>query len=160
MSRSSNRTHAILSPAPKYLAILLALLAFALVSCAKKTPETTTTTTETSKVEVSRIDLGKGMTADRRVIVTDGSFLPADTIFAAVVYAAPAPTGTVVARWTSPDGKVVGETTEIITPTPNGDAITEVHLASPAGLTPGDYKVEILSDGVVVGTKNFTVVAK
>lgn len=157
MSRSSNP---ILSPAPKYLAILLALLAFALVSCAKKTPETTTTTTETSKVEVSRIDLGKGMTSDRRVITTDQSFYSADTVFAAVVFATPAPATAVTARWTSPDGQVVGETTEIITPTPNGEAVTQFQLVKPAGLAPGAYKVEILSDGVVVGTKDFTVAAK
>ena len=144
------------------ISFVLAFLAIALISCSKKSPETQTTTQSTTAathgVRVSRIDLGRELTSDRRVVSWNNSFTPGDTVFAAVVLTGPAPPTQVTARWTSADGQVVGETTETVT-VGEGETATMFHLVKPAGLPPGSYKVEILVNGQVVSSKDFTITA-
>jgi len=141
---------------------LVTLSAFALISCSRKgsVPEgqtsTQSTTTETHAVHVQRIDLGRGLTSDRRVITTDQPFTPGDTVYAAVVLAAPVPPAQVTARWTSADGQVVFESTLPVTPGET-EAVLQFKMARPAGIPPGTYKVEILVDGQVISSKEFTV---
>ena len=64
----------------------------------------------------------------------------------------------VTARWTSSDGQVVYEATQEAMPSET-EAVMQFQMVKPAGLAPGSYKVEILVDGQVVSTKEFTVVA-
>src|SRR5687767_12088351 len=61
--------------------IAVTLLAIPMISCTKKEtiPESQTTTTTTSTVTVSRVDLGRELAADRRVITWNNTFQPADT---------------------------------------------------------------------------------
>jgi hypothetical protein len=49
----------------------------------------------------------------------------------------------------------VGESTQDISPT--ADAYHEFHIVKKTAWPKGDYKVEILLDGVSAGTKDFTV---
>jgi hypothetical protein len=140
--------------------ILLALLAFVLVSCTPKTPETqtSTTTTETHTVKVNRVDLGREMTADRRVVTWGTAFAPADTVFASVALTGPTTPTQVTARWVTADGQLVEETTETVT-AGDTETATMFYLVKPAGLPPGNYKLEIVSDGVVVSTREFMIEA-
>ncbi|HMI30774.1 MAG TPA: hypothetical protein VK527_03475 [Candidatus Limnocylindrales bacterium] len=142
--------------------VALAILALALISCTKKesVPQTTSesSTTVTHTVHVNRIDLGRGLTSDRRVITTDQSFTPGDTVYASVVLAPPVAASQVTARWTSSDGQVVYEATQEAMPSET-EAVMQFQMVKPAGLALGGYKVEILVDGQVVSTKEFTVVA-
>lgn len=144
--------------------VFLALLTIALVSCARKEtvsqdqPGTSTTTTTTSSVQVSRVDLGRELASDRRVISWSTSFKPADTVYAAVVLAAPVPASQMTARWTSADGQIVYEETQTVAPS-DVEAVTQFHMVKPAGLPPGAYKLEVLVDGQVVSTKDFTIMA-
>ncbi len=136
-----------------------ALLAIALISCSRS-PETQTSTqssqTETRKVQVSRVDLGRAVTADNRVITTTESFAPRDTVYAAVITTGTAPAAQVTARWVSEDGQIVSESTQTVSP--NGtEGATQFHIISPGGLAPGRYKLEILVDGEVASTKEFTI---
>ena len=152
-----------LKHASRPIALFTALLSLAMVSCSKKesVPEsqtTTQTTTETHTVRVSSIDLGRGLTSDRRVITTDQSFTPGDTVYAAVVLAPPVPPSQVTARWVSSDGTVVYESTLPVTPGET-EAVMQFKMVKPAGIPPGSYKVEILADGQVVSSKEFTVTA-
>jgi len=146
------------------IALFIALLSLALLSCSRKesVPESQTTaqstTTETQKVHVRSIDLGRGLTSDRRVITTDQPFTPGDTIYAAVVLAPPVPPSQVTARWSSADGQVVFESTLPVTPGET-EAVMQFKMVKPAGIPPGAYKVEILVDGQVVSSKEFTVTA-
>jgi hypothetical protein len=147
----------------RILIALLALSVITLVSCTKKTPETTTdmqsTTTTTHVIKVSRIDLGREMTADRRVITTgDASFTPGDTVFASVILSGPAEPTQVTARWTSADGQLVAESTETVT-AGQLETAAMFHMVKPAGLPPGTYRVDILANGQVLNTKEFTVTA-
>ncbi len=152
-----------LKHASRPIALFTALLSLVLLSCSKKesvpgSQTTTQTTTETNTVHVSSIDLGRGLTSDRRVITTDQSFTPGDTVYAAVVLAPPVPPSQVTARWVSSDGTVVYESTLPVTPGET-EAVMQFKMVKPAGIPPGSYKVEILADGQVVSSKEFTVTA-
>ena len=140
---------------------LIALAAAALASCTRKVetvPESSTSTTETHTVVVKSIDLGRGLTSDRRVITTDQAFTPGDSVYASVVLTGPVPATHATARWTASDGQVVFESTQDVTPSET-EAVTQFVMAKPAGLAPGTYKLEILVDGQVVSSKDFTVTA-
>jgi len=139
------------------LVLSLAAMA-ALVSCSSKQPETQTATTmtETHTVHVNRVDLGQNLTADRRVVTTDTPFNATDTVYAAVVFDPPVPTSQVTARWTSSDGGVIGETTQTV-PASEAEGVTQFAFAPPAKLPPGTYRLDVLVDGQVQSTKEFTV---
>ena len=137
--------------------VIPVLLGIALVSCTRKPEsETSTTTTTTEKVQVSRIDLGRTIGTDRRIITTTESFAPRDTVYASIILAAPAPAGQVTARWTSADGTVVSESTQMVSPSQT-ETMTEFYITKPEGLAPGAYTLEILVDGEVASTKQFIV---
>jgi len=137
-----------------------AALALAVISCTAKQPETqtATTTTTTSTVHVNRIDLGRSLSSDRRVVVTDAAFAPTDTVYASVALEGPVPASQVTARWTSMDGQTVAETSQTVTAS-EGEGVTQFQFAPPTDLAPGTYKLDILQDGQVVSTREFTVVA-
>jgi hypothetical protein len=104
---------------------------------------------------VSAIELGSAIGADKRVTAPGSAFAAADTIYAAVSTEGSAPSFVLSARWTYEDGQVVNERSETIAPT--GPATTEFHIAKPDGFPAGRYRVEILADGAVVGTREFEV---
>ena len=157
-SSSHRRTRSFLA-----ISIATALLVSALISCTKKSPEADTTKqstmTTTHGVKVTRIDLGRELTSDRRVVSWNNSFAPGDTVFAAVVLTGPGAPTQVTARWSSADGQVLGETTETVA-VGEGETATMFHLVEPTGIPQGSYKVEILVDGQVVGSKDFTITAR
>jgi len=148
------------------LPIVLTFLTVALISCARKesVPEsqtstqssTTQTQTHSHTIRVNRINLGRGLTSDRRVITTDQAFTPGDTVYASVVLAPPVSGSEVTARWTSSDGQVVFESTQNV-PQSESETVMQFQMVKPAGLAPGGYKLEILVDGQVVSSKEFTV---
>jgi len=65
------------------------------------------------------------------------------------------PGAAVMARWTFGDGQVVDTTTQTVAPT--GPARTEFHIFKPSGWPAGKYKVEIMVDGALAGSKEFEV---
>jgi hypothetical protein len=148
------------------LPVALAVFAIALISCTRKesvpdsqtSTQSSTTETHTQKIHVNRIDLGRGLTSDRRVITTDQAFTPGDTVYASVVLAPPVSGSQVTARWTSSDGQVVFESTQNVAPSET-ETVMQFQMVKPAGLAPGAYKLEILVDGQVVISKDFTVTA-
>ena len=141
-------------------AALLAVFAFTVVSCSSKQPETqtTTTTTETNTVHVKALDLGRSLSSDRRVVTTDTPFAPTDTVYASMDLEGPVPASQVTARWVAADGTVVSEETVPVTAS-DTEGATQFQFAPPANLAPGSYKMEIVVDGQVVNTKEFTVAA-
>ncbi len=116
-------------------------------------------TTGTRGVRVEEVALGREMTADRRVITTgNATFTPGDTVFASVILAGPVPATQLTARWKSADGTLVHESTQTVAPGSEGTAVL-FQVVKPAGLAPGTYTLEVLADGEVVATKEFTVTA-
>lgn len=104
---------------------------------------------------VSDVEIGSALGPDKRAVAAGGVFAPTDTIYASVASEGTAPAVTLGARWTSEDGTVVHEESQIIEP--NGATVSEFHVAKPDGWAPGRYRVEISADGAVVGSEDFAV---
>jgi hypothetical protein len=107
-----------------------------------------------SKLKVRDIAVGRAIGADKLVTGTAGAFGPADTIYTSVVTEGKAAGATLSARWTY-QGAVLEETQQRIAT--DGKAVSEFHVFNPAGWAPGEYRVEILLDGRVVGDRAFRV---
>ena len=107
-----------------------------------------------SKLKVVEIAVGHAVGTDKRVSAPGGYFAPADTIYTSVVTDGDVPRATLSARWLR-QGAVLQETEQEIAPT--GTAVSEFHVFNPSGWAPGDYRVEILIDGRVVGDLPFRV---
>lgn len=107
-----------------------------------------------SKLKVVDIEVGRAIGADKRVTAPAGYFAPADTIYTSVVTDGAVSHATLSARW-SRQGALLEETEQKISPT--GTAVSEFHVFNPAGWAPGEYRVEILLDGQVVGDLPFRV---
>jgi len=145
------------------LALALVLVA---VACKKK-GETYTAATDTGTVaapeaapvaiHVTEIDVGKGLNADKTIKDKTDDFGVRDTIYVSVKPGGAA-TGAkkIAAKWTYQDGKTVNETSEEIAPTTT-EAVHEFHIQKATAWPKGNYKVEILFDGVSAGTKDFSV---
>jgi len=105
--------------------------------------------------QVSRIDLGTAVGADKKVSAPTTTFRPADTIYVSILSDGASPTVVLAARWTYQDGQVVSESSQTIAPT--GPAATEFHIAKPDGWPAGKYKVEVAANGKASGSREFTV---
>lgn len=105
-------------------------------------------------LHVNGIETGKGLNADKTIKDDAHDFGVRDTIYTSVKTEG-AGTGKLTAKWTYQGGKVVKEDSQDISPT--GDAYTEFHIMKASAWPKGDYKVEILLNGVSAGTKDFTV---
>jgi hypothetical protein len=113
------------------------------------------TPTTTNGVQVSDVNLGRAIDANKTVANNTTTFGPRDTIYASVHTTGAAQNATVTARWTYQDGQVVNERTESISP--SGDAYTEFHISKPSGWPAGNYTLHILLNGQEAQTKTFTV---
>src|SRR5512138_884402 len=135
--------------------LALALLCFSLVAfvgaCSKSHNEAgTTSQTETHAVQVSHVDLGRGVDAQKRVTDSTEEFHPNETIYASVVTNGSAPNTQLTARWTFQDGQVVNESTQTISPT--AEEASEFHVSKPDGWPAGKYKLEVMVNGTPAAT--------
>lgn len=115
-------------------------------------PAATTTPPATSLI-VSSVDLGNAVGADKKVTKPGTSFAKADTIHASVATDG-SKASTVTARWTFQDGQVVHTEDKSV---PSGPQVTDFSISKPDGWPAGDYKLEVLVDGNVAQTKDFSV---
>ena len=117
-------------------------------------PSRTASSVPTSRVKVRDIEVGKAIGTDKLVTAPEAAFRPADTIYTSVVTEGKAARVTLSARWTY-QGALLEETAQRIAP--EGKTVSEFHVFNPAGWAPGEYRVEILLDGRVVGDRAFRV---
>ena len=110
-------------------------------------------------VTVVSVDLGNAVGTDNRVTTPLTTFPKTGVIMAAVSTSTSDPAATVPgklgARWTFQDGQVVHEETQDVNFT--GPGLTTFQISKPDGWPAGSYKVEILLDGSVVQSRDFTV---
>jgi hypothetical protein len=106
-------------------------------------------------LRVSDVTLGRSIGGDNRVTDRATDFSARDTIYAVVETDRAAAGGTLTARWTYQDGQVVDESTRTISG--NGETVTSFHIVNPTGWPTGSYRVEILTNGTVARTEDFTV---
>jgi hypothetical protein len=129
------------------------MLAFAIATAACSAPRTATEV-PASSLKLRDIELGRAIGPDKVVTAPTGAFTPADTIYTSVTTEGDAPAATLAARW-SFRGELVEETEQRIAP--KGTVVSEFHVSNPAGWAPGEYRVEILLDGRVIGDRGFRV---
>ena len=137
------------------LALTLAAVLSAACTKSRENPGTTGTSGAGVGVRVSQIDMGRTLSADKKVTDNTESFKPNDTIYASIATAGSAATATLKARWTYQDGQVVNESTQAIAPA--GDARTEFHISKPDGWPTGKYKLEVFLNGSSAATRDFEV---
>lgn len=115
-------------------------------------PMATTTPPATSAI-VSSVDLGSAVGGDNKVTKPGTTFAKADTIHASVATNGDK-ASTVTARWTFQDGQVVHTEDKSVAA---GAQVTDFSISKPDGWPAGDYKLEVLVDGTVAQTKDFSV---
>jgi hypothetical protein len=147
---------------PKWKATFLAVVvvyvsALALFGC--RGPATAPPPGTQSLLTVAEIDVGRSVATDKTIADKTDTFRPGDTFYVAVKTVGAAPTANLVARWSYEDGQRVSEGTQTISP--SGPTVTEFHVSRPSGTgegwPTGDYKVEIVLNGVSAGTEKFKV---
>lgn len=145
-------------------ATLIPMLSLALIASAAGCKKAETPAADTSAMvapapavavlKVSGMETGKGINADKTVKDDAHDFGVRDTVYVSVKTEG-AGNGKLSAKWTFQDGQTVNESSQDIAPT--GDANHEFHLQKATAWPKGDYKVEVMLDGVSAGTKDFTI---
>ncbi len=148
---------------PLQTAIAVALFAtLAVAGCKKKADEATTTPPPASEpaapapaaaMTVTTVDLGNAIGADNRVAAPMSNFAPTDTIHASIGTDGPT-AGTLTAKWSYEDGQVVDSTDKSIAA---GPQVTEFSIAKPDGWPTGKYKLDVMTDGNVVQSRDFDI---
>jgi hypothetical protein len=107
-------------------------------------------------LHVTSIVTGRSVHPDNTPADATELFLASDDVWATVVVEGTAPHATLQARWLTDSGGVLEQSSQEITPT--GHTVVAFHIAArPGGWPLGRYKVEVLLDGVVVGTQDFEI---
>ena len=132
---------------PAFLLIGAALVAGS--GCKKNSDSGTTvagTETATAQASISEVQVGRRLSADKRVAEATTKFSPRDTIYAVAITQGSSPNATVTARWTYEDGgQVVKEDSRPIAA--NGTEATEFHISKPSGWPKGKYRVTLTFAG-------------
>ncbi len=108
---------------------------------------------------VSALELGRHLSANKRVTDTTSTFAPRDTFYLAVMTENTAPGASLTAKWTFQTGQLVDSTTQAVAAADAASpvSVTEFHVAKPKGWPVGTYKVEVWLDGMSTGTREFAV---
>lgn len=136
------------------------------VACGKKDeaytePSASTTTIPpaapaATALVVEEIDVGKGLNPDMTLKDNTDDFGVRDTIHVAVKTEGASAGSRLAAKWTNAAGQTVSESSQNISPS-GGETRHEFHIAKASAWPKGDYKVEIILDGVSAGSKNFSI---
>jgi hypothetical protein len=137
--------------------VSLALASALAFGCQKKaeTPPPAATTPAPEPFRVTGIELGKTLTADRRIAAPTTTFGQKDTIYAVIASEGAAKSVTIEARWTYQDTILVAADSQMVAPT--GPAWTEFHILKPTRWPAGAYAIDVSTGGVSSGRKTFTV---
>ena len=120
-------------------AVLAAMAVAALAACS-------------GPLELTNIQVGRSLNQDGSIASITTLFKPSETVYVSVQTGAGK--GVVGVRWKF-GSQVIDEPTKVVDA--NGPKSTEFHLQNNGGFPPGDYSVDVMIDGVQVGTRNFKV---
>ena len=104
-------------------------------------------------LQLANIQLGRSLNQDRSISSITTLFKPNETVYVAVQTTA-AGKGTISVKWKF-GTQLIDEPSKQVNY--NGPASTEFHLQNSGGFPPGDYSVDVLIDGVQVGSRTFKV---
>jgi hypothetical protein len=99
------------------------------------------------------IQLGRSLNPDNSVAEHTTTFRRNDTVYVAVLTAAPG-RGTISVQWRY-GGQLIDEPQKEVVY--RDAAATSFNLVNSGGFPPGNYSVEVFIDGESVGTRNFNV---
>ena len=136
---------------------ILVLSGSLVAGCQKKaeTPPPAATTPAPAPFKVTGIELGKSLTAEKRVAVPTTSFGTRDTIYAVIASEGASPSAKLLARWTYEGTSLVAADSQQIAPT--GPAWTEFHIMKPTRWPAGAYAIDVTVDGADAGRKTFDI---
>ena len=103
-------------------------------------------------LQLANIQVGRALNQDRSISSITTLFKPNETVYVAVQTGAGK--GVISVRWKFGD-HLIDEPSKKVDY--DGPSSTEFHLQNSGGFPPGDYSVEVLIDGVSVGTRAFEV---
>ena len=103
-------------------------------------------------LELTNIQVGRSLNQDGSIASITTLFKPSETVYVSVQTGAGK--GVIGVRWKF-GSQVIDEPTKQVDA--NGPKSTEFHLQNSGGFPPGDYSVDVLIDGVQVGSRNFRV---
>jgi hypothetical protein len=103
-------------------------------------------------LQMTNIQIGRSLNQDGSIASITTLFKPSETVYVSVQTGAGK--GVIGVRWKF-GSQVIDEPTKIVDA--NGPKSTEFHLQNNGGFPPGDYSVDVMIDGVQVGTRNFKV---
>ena len=103
-------------------------------------------------LQLTNIQVGRSLNQDGSIASITTLFKPSETVYVSVQTGAGK--GVVGVRWKF-GSQVIDEPTKQVDS--NGPRSTEFHLQNSGGFPPGDYSVDVLIDGVQVGSRNFKV---
>jgi hypothetical protein len=103
-------------------------------------------------LELTNIQVGRSLNQDGSVASITTRFKPSETVYVSVQTGAGK--GVIGVRWKF-GSQVIDEPTKPVDA--NGPKSTEFHMQNNGGFPPGDYSVDVMIDGVQVGTRNFKV---
>ena len=103
-------------------------------------------------LQLTNIQTGRSLNPDRSIASITTLFKPSETVYVSVQTGAGK--GVIGVRWKF-GSQVIDEPTKQVDS--NGPRSTEFHLQNSGGFPPGDYSVDVLLDGVQVGSRNFKV---
>jgi len=121
---------------------LLIVLLFAVLAAACSDP-----------LALANIQVGRSLNIDNSIAAPTTTFKPGETVYVSIHTTARGK-GTIGVRWKYRD-KVIDEPTKQVST--DGAKATEFHLQNSGGFPIGDYSVEVLIDGQVVGSREFNV---
>ncbi len=101
---------------------------------------------------LANIQVGRSLNQDRSVASITTLFKPNETVYVAVQTGAGK--GTISVKWKF-GNQLIDEPSKPVDY--DGPASTEFHLQNSGGFPSGDYSVDVLIDGVQVGTRVFKV---
>ena len=104
-------------------------------------------------LQLANIQVGRALNQDRSISSITTLFKPNETIYVSVQTTA-AGKGTVSVKWKY-GTRVIDEPSKQVNY--DGPASTEFHMQNSGGFPPGDYSVDVLIDGVQVGSRTFKV---
>lgn len=123
-------------------AVLILVVTAALAACGPTEP-----------LKVDTIQLGRSLNPDNSVAEHTTTFRRNDTVYVAVLTAAPG-RGTIGVKW-SYGGQVIDQPQKEVAY--RDAAATSFNLVNSGGFPPGNYAVEVFVDGQSAGVRNFNV---
>jgi hypothetical protein len=138
------------------------LLVLSVVACNRKDDAVVSDTTslgptpDSGPLRVSDVEIGRRIGSDKRINDQTDDFAVRDTMYVSVATEGASSGSRLAAKWTFNNKQVVDSSSQSISPA-GGTTVTEFHITKATPWPKGNYKVEILLDGVPAGTKEFEV---